>query len=344
MLIPNKRAFLAGCLAGAGVLRLLERFAARPGLLVLTYHRIGHPAANGLYAPVVSATPEALRAQIRALRRSYQVLTLEEATEAAESGFRLERPSALVTFDDGTRDNAEVAAPLLRAEGVPAAFFLSTALIDRPRLPWYDHVAVAVNTSRVRTLRLERPEPLTFDLSKVGRAAAVARVVLGCLAIDIDVNDEAGVLAHIEERAGVSVDPIAKGQELFMSWDDARGLVASGMSVGSHAHTHRKLAALPARDQLDELVVSRSLLEKHLRQEVTALAYPYGWPGTFNGLTERRAREAGYRVAFSSAEGVNRPGDTNPFAARRLNIGSGDSPSMVRARLALWSALGRSPV
>ena len=34
--------------------------------------------------------------------------------------------------------------------------------------------------------------------------------------------------------------------------------------------------------------------------EVVALAYPYGWPGAFDGTTERLAREAGYRVAFSA--------------------------------------------
>src|SRR5262249_20431370 len=112
-LIPNKREFLARRLRDAGALRLLERAARPPGLLGLTHHRIG-AAAGPLYAPVVSAPPEALRAQLRRLRDTFRVLTLDEAVALAGSGFRVDEPAALVTFDDGTRDHAEVALPVLR--------------------------------------------------------------------------------------------------------------------------------------------------------------------------------------------------------------------------------------
>ncbi|MGE3820796.1 MAG: polysaccharide deacetylase family protein [Isosphaeraceae bacterium] len=344
MLIKNKRDFLARGLRATGALDLLERWASRPGLLVLTYHRIGDPSATDFYAPVVSATPEGLREQLRRLRRTRRVLTLEEATEIIASGSPIHRSVALVTFDDGTRDNAEVAAPILREEGVPATFFLPTGLIDEPRLPWYDHVASVLNQSKVRILRLDRPEPMVVDLAQVSKAQAIARVVWACLAVDIDTNDEAGVLAHLEERAEATLDATATGRELFMSWDDARALIRAGHSVGSHAHSHRKLSALPEADQRDELTRSKAILETRLGREARTLAYPYGWPGAYDETTQRLAREAGYRVAFASIEGVNRPGAMDPFAIRRLNIGSTDSPVMVRARIALQSALGRSLV
>jgi peptidoglycan/xylan/chitin deacetylase (PgdA/CDA1 family) len=344
MLIPNKRAILARGLQAAGVVRMLERRARRPGLLVLTYHRIGDPSRTSSYAPVVSATPEGFRAQMRRLRRDYRILTLDEVVTIAESGLQIDRPSALVTFDDGTRDNAEVAAPILLNEGVPAAFFLSTGLIDQPRLPWYDHIAEVVNRSTVPSLRLDRPASLTIDLTRTTRADAIARIVQSGLESCMDVNDTMGVLGHIEERAGVAIDPERLGQALFMSWDDARRLLESGMAMGSHAHSHRKLTVLSEAEQREELRLSKAILETRLGGEIQALAYPYGWAGTFDEGTERLAREAGYRVAFSAIEGNNRPGSTNPFALRRLNIGASDSPTMVRARLALQSALGRSPV
>lgn len=342
--VSNKRAILARGLQATGLLGLLERLSVRPGLLVLTYHRIGDPARTSLYAPVVSATPEGFRAQIRRLRKACRVLRLEEVVEAARSGFPLDGPAALVTFDDGTRDNAEVAAPILLAEGVPAAFFLSTGLIDAPGLPWYDHVAAVLNQTSENILRLDRPSPMEIDFTRETRAMAIARVVKSCLDLDIDTHDEAGVLAHLEERAGVSVNSAELGRGLFMSWDDARGLIALGMGIGSHAHSHRKLGALSPDDQAEELRRSKAILEARTGQEVRALAYPYGWPGAFDATTQRLAQEAGYQVAFAAMEGINRPGTTDRFAVRRLNIGSTDSPAMVRARLALRQCLGRSPV
>ena len=343
-LIPNKREFLARRLRDAGVLRLMERLARRPGLLVLTYHRIGDPAASPLYAPVVSATPEAFRAQVTRLRDTFRVLALDEAVALAGAGFAAAGPSALVTFDDGTRDHLEVAAPVLRELGLSATFFLSTGLIDAPRLPWYDLVAYAINTTPERVLRLERPEPLAIDLDRVGRAGAITRVVRACLDADIDVNDEPGFRAHLVERAGVSVDEAGLARGLFLTWEQARALLDAGMSIGSHAHSHRMLARLTEPEQRDELARSKEVLRERLGREAVALAYPYGWPGAFNAVTTRLARETGYALAFTSVEGANRPGATDPFAVRRLGVGFADSPVLLRARLALWSATGRSVV
>ena len=61
--IPNKREFLARAFGKLGVLDLLEQTIARrrPGLVVLTYHRIAEPEIDMFYSPVISATPESLR-------------------------------------------------------------------------------------------------------------------------------------------------------------------------------------------------------------------------------------------------------------------------------------------
>jgi peptidoglycan/xylan/chitin deacetylase (PgdA/CDA1 family) len=342
-LIPNKREFLARRLRGAGVLDLLERFARRPGLLVLMYHRIGTPADAPYYAPIWSASAGAFREQMTRLRATYRIATLGEAVALAASGFPVTEPTALVTFDDGYRDNFETALPILRELDVPAAFFLPTAFLQAPRLPWWDFVACAVNRATVRILRLERPEPLEIDLDRTPRPVAIARVVQACLSHHVDVNDERGFRAHLADRAGADVDDAALGRALFMTWDHVRALAAEpGMAVASHAHSHRTLARLPEAEQRDELTEARRILEQEVGHTVYAVAYPYGWPGAFDATTERLAREAGYQLAFTGVEGVNRPGATDPFAVGRLTVGFADSPVLLRARMALYRVSGRS--
>ena len=151
----NKRDFLARSFGRLGILGLLEHLAAaRPGLTVLTYHRIAEPGADLFYDPVISATPGSFRAQVDWLGRRMRVLTLPEAIEriASESPWR--EPAALVTFDDGYRDNFEAAAPILRERGIPATFFLPTAFLEAPRLPWWDRVACIIKQTRVNRLEL----------------------------------------------------------------------------------------------------------------------------------------------------------------------------------------------
>ena len=132
------------------------------------------------------------------------------------------------------------------------------------------------------------------------------------------------------------------GREPVHELDQARSLIASGMSVGSHSQTHRDLGRLTEHEQRAELAGSRQILEHELGGAIATFAYPYGWPGTYDASTTRLAREAGYRVAFSSLEGINRPGATDPFAVRRLGVGFADSPIVHRTRWALHQSFGRS--
>lgn len=333
---PHKREFLARRLRDAGALCLLERLARRPVLLVVTLHRIGDPAASPYYRPVFSATPDALRELLRWLRDRFRVLALDEAAERPE----VREPSALVTFDDGYRDNFDAAWPVLSALGVPATFFLPTDFLERPRLPWWDHAAYVIGRTGRGRFTLDWPEPLTIEPGPGDRSGAVERVIR--LYLDGKVPDEARFRAHLEDRAGVAVDEAGLGRELFLSWDQVRRLVEGGMAVGSHAHGHPRLSALPEDAQRAELVTSKRLLEERTGREVRALAYPFGWEGTYTALTERLAREAGYRLAFTAREGVNRPGSLDPFALRRLAVGSADSPALFRARAALQTAFGGS--
>ena len=89
-------------------------------------------------------------------------------------------------------------------------------------------------------------------------------------------------------------------------------------------------------------LLSKQILETRLGSEVPALAYPYGWPGTYTPATKREAAEAGYRLAFASREGVNRPMTLDPYEVSRLGVGSGDSAALLRARVALHAAFGQS--
>lgn len=348
--IPNKREFLARALGRMGVLGLLERAAAtwRPALVVLTYHRIAESHADLFYEPVISATPESFRAQVEWLHNRFRLLTLHELVAQVQSGIPWRGPMVLLTFDDGYRDNFDVAVPILRELNIPATFFIPTAFLESPRLPWWDHVAYVIKQTQMRRFMLERnasdgaPPPLVIDLETMPRTAAIMTIVRTFL--DGTIADERWFLDQLNSRAKVDVDREGLGRVLFMTWDHVRALADSGagLTIGSHAHSHHRLAGLDDDSQRDELARSKRILEAQLDREITALAYPYGWPGTYTESTKVLAAEVGYHLAFASREGVNRLGTLDPFEVVRLGVGSGDSPALLRARTALNTAFGRS--
>jgi peptidoglycan/xylan/chitin deacetylase (PgdA/CDA1 family) len=354
--ISNKRDSLARGLGALGLIALLEKRARRRlALAVLTYHRIAEPGVGSdpYYDPVISATPRSFEAEMAFLRRFFEPVSLERLLEPdlvrstiARSG----RPPIAVTFDDGYRDNFEAALPVLHRLEIPAAFFIPTRFLEQPELPWWDHVAYVLKRTRAERLMLRRsPEDAAPTAVALGpspddptRVEAIWKVVR--LFLEHAIPDAQWFLDQLQEQADVAVDSRSLGAALFMGWSELHALLRAGMTVGSHGHAHEALGRLDRDAQRDDLGKSRRILEAGLGREVVAVAYPYGWPGAFTPETCRLAEEAGYRLGFTALEGVNRPEaeDHNPLCLRRLNVGTGDSGPLLRARAALHGAFGRS--
>jgi peptidoglycan/xylan/chitin deacetylase (PgdA/CDA1 family) len=349
--IANKRQFLARALAQTGLLAFLEKtiVQARPGLIVLTYHRIADPTTDRFYSPVISATPDQFRDQVAWIADRLRTIGIDELIDHLGARNRWREPVVLVTFDDGYQDNFAVAAPVLRSHTVPATFFLPTAFLDAPCVPWWDQVAYVIKHTQVVQLSLARDAQgvapkLEIDLRQSSRDQAIMTIIGAFLAESIP--DAHWFLEQLATQADVEVDAPQLGRELFMSWEQLRQLAepSTGISIGSHAHSHRKLAALDPDDQFEELARSKQTLEGHLGRPVRTLAYPFGWQGTFTPDTQAMAERAGYQAAFSSIPGINRPAGLDRFAIRRLGIGSSDSAVLIRARTALFAAFGNSLV
>jgi peptidoglycan/xylan/chitin deacetylase (PgdA/CDA1 family) len=347
--VPNKREFAAKMLGHLGMLHVLERAAAawQPVLTVLTYHRIAEPGTNLFFDPVISATPDSFRAQIDWLYNHTRILTLEELINRAHNGSLGREPALLVTFDDGYRDNFDVAVPILAERNVPATFFIPTAFLETPHLPWWDEVAYVIKRTRVCRLTLERsPEqrasPLEIDLETIPRTTAIMTIIRAVL--EETVGDERRFLDQLAARAEVTVDAESLGRSLFMSWDQVRRLPEAGaeFTIGSHSHSHPNLARLDDDSQRRELTDSKKILETRVGCEIKAFAYPYGWPGTYTKGTKAIVTEAGYSLAFASCEGVTRAESFDPLEISRLGVGSGDSTVLLRARIVLHAAFGRS--
>lgn len=66
------------------------------------------------------------------------------------------------------------------------------------------------------------------------------------------------------------------GQPGRVTWDQLREMVASGMSVQSHSHTHPFLSTLSRQAAEEELARSKGLLESHLGVEVSTISLPNG--------------------------------------------------------------------
>jgi len=90
---------------------------------IIYYHSI-NPKPNQL-----STSPEILEKHLLYLKKNnFNFLTLDNFEKLEKVPFK---KSVLITFDDGLKDNYEIARPILEKYEVPAVFFVSVGLIGR---------------------------------------------------------------------------------------------------------------------------------------------------------------------------------------------------------------------
>ena len=325
----------AAALAGARPLSWLLRLPLWHGTLVLGYHRVLPDGADTpLDRGVVSATRSGFAEQLRVLARHFEVVDAS-ALDAPPA-----RPSrrVLLTFDDGYRDNHDVVLPLLREHGLPATFFLTTGLLDDPRVPWWDELAWMVRTSPRPVLEADEWLPAAVPLEGDRRTAAAA---LTARYKSLPVERTEAFVEHCGRVTGSGRCPDSLAEGLWMTWDMAAALRDAGMGIGGHTVTHPVLARAGAERQEAEIEGCRQRLEERLGIAMTLFAHPVGLPDAFDGTTRRLLRTAGVRYAFSLHGGMLSAAPADPLDVPRASVGVGAGSRGWQAALALPGRFAR---
>jgi peptidoglycan/xylan/chitin deacetylase (PgdA/CDA1 family) len=276
-------------------------------LLVLGWHNV-----HG--TPCFSSGPgkgeRGLRHQLTTLRRLAHVVPLERALRALDNGDRLPPRAVALTFDDGYRDNLDVAAPILRDLGLPATFFLVPELLDRTTPPWWERVAWAFGSATASGLDWDGTR---YDLSQPKLASQAGAAVSERLkAVDGDERREV-VEDLVERLAPAGSDP---SSELFMTWQHARELVRMDFEIGSHTMRHDILSQEPSAAQAADLVAARQTIQDRLQVGADVLAYPNGRSVDYDQGSLDAAAAAGHSHALTTEDGFNTPGG-RPYEVRR---------------------------
>ncbi len=110
-------------------------------------------------------------------------------------------------------------------------------------------------------------------------------------------------------------------EEAICDWEDLRELQRGGVSIQSHAASHRRLSELGPAEQDHELIRSKAVLEEHLGSRVDTIAFPYGDPGRSPQESATALKDAGYRAAFLYGGGTLRLPVADPYRLARLAMG-----------------------
>jgi asparagine synthase (glutamine-hydrolysing) len=249
----------------------------------------------------------ALEALLRYLRRNFTIVPLPDLVRHLTEG---EPPAGQgwpvsITFDDGLRNNATVAYPILRRWEAPATFFVCPGLIEERRWPWTYEVA-----ARLASLGAGQRRALARDLHGPEAGVDALKNWLKRLPDQRRADALDGIRALTPRFV-----PTAEQRRRFdpMTWDELRALDPGLITVGSHAVTHPILPSLAPEQAHYEIVESRRWLETQLERPIEYFCYP---DGAHDDLVVQTVR-ATYRGAVIVAGGFVKAGD-DPHRLRRI--------------------------
>ncbi len=284
----------------------MGRTKGRGTLLVLCYHRITESVSAGGFCDdhyFITLPKRVFSSQIRWLTRHYRVVGLDEVL----SGRPLPPKAALITFDDGFRDVAETAFPILSASGLPATVFLIGSVIREKKVPWITRLHWLLDHARERgadagILDIQGDEARSGNNHRGGIPGVLAS--LKTLLKRRDIREIDDRLACLEEKLSLETPPDLLAQR-FMDKEQIAGLAGHGWTVGNHTDHHLNLASLGDRRMREEIAHAGDTLAA-LPGYHPVMAVPFGLAGSFTPATVDIARRCGMRHVLTSLGSPNR--------------------------------------
>lgn len=286
-----RRAALALAVARIHRIRLTGR---RVGLAIM-HHRVA-PVAGDHHAEFVPAvSTAALTAQLAFLCRHFHLVRAGDLLNAVESRGQRARIPLAVTFDDDTACHLEHAAPVLRAHGAPATFFLNGMGLDAPCPYWWEWLQAARDGGASWDDIL--PAPARAQLGADPAAWEVSLAVEALAPVD-----RAQLAETWRARVGSVAEPGLRAA-------DVAALAAQGFELGFHGAHHEPMSLV------DDATLAAELERGPAFADTTVIAYPHG---KADARVADAARARGFTAGFTVEPRAVTP-DDDPLLLGRVD-------------------------
>ncbi len=302
---------------------------------VVMYHYVRDTGKTD-YPAIKALSVQDFETQLDYLQANFDVLHFPDFEAAMQGKKTYEKPTALLTFDDGFIDHYETVFPIFKRRGISGVFFLVDSTLDE--------TPFLVNVHKTH-----------FLLAKLGAKAFddVVKAELLGRKVTFDRSQREGIYRY-DEKKDFDVkrllnydlpfeiadtiledlfsrhigDSVAFAKSLYLSRPQIREMAASGMTFGPHTRSHRVLSRLTPNEQHKELEHGAGLIRELTGQTSVPLCYPYGHPHTYSKETPQILAETGHSMAFNTVRAPVRFGVDAPFALPRYD--TKDLPPFVK--------------
>jgi peptidoglycan/xylan/chitin deacetylase (PgdA/CDA1 family) len=253
-------------------------------LSIIMYHYVRDPDRSR-YPRIKSRSTLEFRNQLDYLAGHFTPVTAQEVIAACRGECDLPPNAVWLTFDDGYLDHYVTVFPLLHDRGWQGSFFAPACAVLEGKLLDVNKIHLllaAVDNIGKLVLEIRTDIGPAFEPLWTAHAAADAYdprevvFVKKVLQQALPQRDRTRIIDNLFARH-LSSDERAIASEFYMSPDQIRLMVRSGMFFGSHGYNHSWMTNLAVEEQLREVRLSLDFLhEMGATTNDWVMCYPYG--------------------------------------------------------------------
>jgi len=291
--------------------------------LIVSYHYV-RDTAGSRFPRINALSRSGFSSQVEQLVQACDMLDYAAMIEIVGGTRRPDRPSALLTFDDGLVDHYETVFPLLQAHSLRGIFFVSPPSgrvlnVQKTQLLLAtiggEALLGEVKTLAARAGYVPTPHPVPPVLYRYD--AEANRQVKQLLNYELPYAIADELLTSLFERHVGPEQELAPA--LYLSEAMIKEMSRAGMTIGFHTHRHRVLSRLNADQQRVDIHDGVEWIKGITGQATVPFCYPHGHAHAYNQDTLAVVRDAGYSMAFTAVRAMSRPGDDHRYEIPRYD-------------------------
>jgi peptidoglycan/xylan/chitin deacetylase (PgdA/CDA1 family) len=259
-------------------------------LTIVMYHYV-RPIKGGKFPGIKSLELDGFRRQLTYLSENFTIVSTRQVINAVKKSSTLPNDACWLTFDDGYKDHFKYVLPELLKRKLHGAFFPPAVAIEKNQVldvNLIHHILSCANDVQQLVSRLEY-HCLEYGVPESDINVSYEEFAVANRFDDADTIYIKRMLQHVlpeqlrssiaevlfNEFVGLSVEEFSS--ELYMSVNEVRELVNSGMCVGSHGSMHYWLDKMSPEEQEEDIKQSLNFLSSVGASTADwVMCYPYG--------------------------------------------------------------------
>ncbi len=269
--------------------------------IIFTLHQIEEQTSDP-FSPnsILKITPQFLEETINIVRtKGFDIISLDEMHN------RLKRPDtqapyAVFTFDDGYKDNRDLALKVFEKYNIPLALYIVSDYSSGEGELWW--LALEKIIQQNTTLKDPFSQSRTYSAKTTKEKEQVYDKLYWQLRSMDQTKQRESICRFANDH---NFDILSLTKDLIMDWQELRELNKHPLvTLGAHTKSHFALSLLSEQEAIEQIVKGVEVMKTELGQDPQHFSYPYGDANCAGPREFAIAKELGFKTAVTTRKGV----------------------------------------